>query len=124
MNLHLVVAVAVAVLLGGVPDKTTPKSPNTPTQKPTRVQLAKDGWKLSVARYQAGSATFEEVGRWGQWLYDAERSVDGEAARAEHLSRLRDVEHLVDGRVQAGSATQLDLLAVRYLLATAEAEAK
>ena len=114
--LPLVVA---ALLLGGAPEKTS-----VPVQKQTRVQLATDGWKLATARYQAGSAPIEELVRWSQWLFDAELAADGNAAKARHLSRLRELEHQVEGRVSQGVATQGALLAVRYLLATAEESTK
>jgi len=121
MNLSLVLVAA--LVLGGAPDPGTSK-PTAPAEKPSRLQLAKDGWKMATARYQAGSVPIEEVVRWSQWLFDAERAVSGEAARDQHLSRLIELEREVDRRVQAGLATQLDLLAVRYLLATAQFPAK
>lgn len=113
----LTLAVA-TLLLGGAPEK--PTTPNSVVRKVSRVQLASDGWKLATARYQAGSAPFEEVVRWSQWLFDAELAADGDPARARHLARLRELEHQVEGRVQQGVATRGDLLSVQYLIATAE----
>jgi hypothetical protein len=121
--MNFTLALAAVVLLGGAP-QTSPPPKAAPTEKPSRLQLARDGWKLASGRYQAGAAPIEELVRWCQWLYDAERAVEGDGARTQHLARLRELEATVDKRVQTGLASPLDLMAVRYLLATAEAAAK
>lgn len=118
MTLPLVLAAA--LLAGGAPNKVPAKpAPPPPAQEKTRLELATEGYRQATAGYLGGVATIETVTRWAQWLFEAEQALNGEAAREKHLARLRDLAHAVEGRVQQGTATQLDLVTVRYLLATA-----
>lgn len=82
---------------------------------------AKLAYDAAVAKYQAGTATLEDVVKWSERLRDT--SYSGGNAAEDHRDRLLKVEAEVAKRVAAGTATALEQHEIAYFRALAEASA-
>lgn len=88
------------------------------TEAAKAAKLAYDG---VLARYQAGSATLEDVVKWSERLRDT--SYGGGNAAEEHRDRMKKLETEVQKRVAAGSAPTVESDQMAYFRAIAEASA-
>ena len=74
-----------------------------------------------LARYQAGTATLEDVVKWSERLRDT--SYQSGNAAEEHRDRMRKLESEVQKRVAAGTSPTVEQDQMAYFRAIAEASA-
>jgi hypothetical protein len=104
-----------ALLLAAALAASSPSPPPSPPR-----EAARRGFDLSQARFRTGQSSVEEVCLWSRRVRDA--APRSEAEDRAHLERLRSLGALVQDRFKAGVSTQLDVVAVEFHLADAEAE--
>lgn len=88
------------------------------TEAAKSAKLAYDG---VLARYQAGTATLEDVVKWSERLRDT--SYQSGNAPEEHRDRMRRLESDVQKRVAAGTSPSVEQDQMAYFRAIAEASA-
>lgn len=98
-----------------------------PTAQPSsklarsRLDAAAKVYPVVSAQYGNGMQTIDSVYQWSERWFEADRAVNGNgSASQEHLKRMLALETLVKSRVQSGTASNADALAVTYYRAEAE----
>jgi hypothetical protein len=79
------------------------------------LSIARKGYAMARALYQTGRTPVAAVYGWAHRL----RRLEGRAARAKHLKRVRALAALVKARVASGQAARLDGLRAELEVALA-----
>lgn len=117
---------ALAVLLAiSTPTLAVAGPPDQVKLAQGRVDTAAKIYTLTLARWQSGQGTLDEVTAWSlRWLGALrDQPTRGKAlkrALAEHRDRLTAVEATARDRVKAGLASAIEVEAAHYFLVEAE----
>lgn len=86
-----------------------------------KADAARNAFEDALARYDAGSATVEEVALWSRRTWDDDPDRASTTATTAFVDRALRTEKVVAKRVAAGHAPKSDALAAAYFRAEAEA---
>lgn len=107
--------------------KTAEAAPVDPGLAKTKMDAAQAVFDSTLARYQTGAATIDEVGTWSERLFAAQReALSGSAlstAARERAAYMQKLESVAKLHVNAGAASPSDVDKARYFRANAELEA-
>lgn len=98
--------------------------PANPALVQQRADAASQALQAALGRYQAGSATIDEIGTWSEHLFTAQREVLAPAALSdaakERVNQLKKLEALASQRVSSGTAPSSETAKATYFRASAE----
>jgi len=88
------------------------------------LELAMKGYSLASSAYRSGGGDLDAAARWSKRVYELQKAARAPKADDDYVYRMKDLEKVATGRVNAGTAQKIDQVEATWLRLEAEAAVK